>query len=118
MAGFPPAFSPSQLLAGQFQNIALQQQPQLNGGLNLLATPANILPGAGPAGSPIAFSQPDQMVFLTQLLQNLSNVGRGSSVARSFLQSQGVYSSAPLEEPVRVRQADNDSYFEALGYTA
>jgi hypothetical protein len=116
MAGFPPAFSPSQLLAGQLQGIVQQQPPQI-GGLNLNVNPSFAL-GAGPVGSPVSFSQPDQMVFLTQLLQNLQNVGRGSSVARAFLQSRGVYSSAPLEQPVRVRQTDNDSYFEALGYTA
>lgn len=115
MAGFPASFSPSQLLAGQLQGIVQQQPPQL-GALNINS--AGLQPGAGPVGSPVAFSQPDQMVFLTQLLQNLQNVGHGSSVARSFLQSRGVYSAAPLEQPVRVRQTDNDSYFEALGYTA
>jgi hypothetical protein len=71
--------------------------------------------GAGFSGiNPAGFSQPDRMIFMSQLFQNLGSLGGG--VATNYLAQRGSFSSAPLEQGVKVRQADENAYFEALGY--
>lgn len=66
--------------------------------------------GINPAG----FSQPDRMIFMSQLFQNLGRLGGG--VATNYLAQRGSFSPTPLEKGVKVRQADENAYFEALGY--
>lgn len=81
-------------------------------GLPLLGGTAN------PVGPP-AFTQTELMVVLAQLMQNLGNIGRrGNSVATAYLRNNGAYSISPLEQGVKVRQADDSGYFQALGYQA
>jgi hypothetical protein len=76
-----------------------------------------LIGGATAVGLP-GFSQTELMVVITQLMQNLGNVGKGSSIASSYLQSSGSFSIAPLEQGVKVHQQDDSEYFQALGYEA
>jgi hypothetical protein len=115
-----PAADPTlpQPLAAQPAAVTQQLVEVPPGTLSPVDPTLTLVTGSSPAGLP-AFSPSEIMVVVSQLLQNLKSVGNpGNSVAANFLRNNGAYSISPPEEGIKVHQADENSYFQALGYDA
>lgn len=79
------------------------------------AAPSPLATGAVPMGTA------EQSLMAGDLLKTLKQLlgleGQSPNLAAKFLAERGSFSVQPLEEAVKVRQADDSEYWAALGYT-